>query len=109
MSGIPSMRSDIERPSEEKRSVTDQTNYGDELEIGGLVGPSVATQKGVEPFEEHRARTEDELWAIVQRMDCGITQRVFRRAYDRAALETAGAVTPRALLGALSAVQSQMA
>lgn len=65
MAGVPSTRADLPPPPAESRKVTDDTNYGTEIGVGGAVRPPLGTEQGVDELIRG-AMTKDEVLDIVR-------------------------------------------
>merc|ERR1719230_1964445 len=63
--GVPSVRSDIPAPAQERRSVADTLNYGDEVGAAALLHPQRFELQGVPDKEFLLRRSKEELQGIV--------------------------------------------
>lgn len=67
--GIPCVRTDIPAPHPGRRSVADQTNYGDECGAAALLNPQRFDDKGIPDQEFLVRRNKEELRAIVEKCE----------------------------------------
>ena len=77
--GVPSIRSDIQKPRFEK--ITNGTNYGDEVPIKQLLYPSNYVRQGVEARYYGTRKSKEEVRAVAEKCGFGLSDAQFEEAF----------------------------
>nr|XP_028607031.1 EF-hand domain-containing family member B [Podarcis muralis] len=80
--GVPTIRSDI--PAPRFRRISDNTNYGDQATVYGLLYPSIYSNKGVYETDFFKTRSKDEIARILRNIGVSLSDESFNEVWRQA-------------------------
>lgn len=85
--GVPSIRTDIPKPDEASRKITNGVNFGDDVAAKHLLYPSQYISNGILGKYFAGGRTLEEIKALAAKLEFGLTDTQVETAFLRAAVE----------------------
>mmetsp|Transcript_36684 Transcript_36684/g.42870 ORF Transcript_36684/g.42870 Transcript_36684/m.42870 type:complete len:437 (-) Transcript_36684:294-1604(-) len=85
--GVPSVRTDIPKPDEGSRKITNGVNYGDDVAAKHLLYPNQYISNGIMGKYFAGGRTLDELKALATKLEFGLTDTQMETAFLRVQVE----------------------
>ena len=103
--GVPTIRSDL--PAPRIKRVGDNTNYGEQSDVYGLLNPSIYTSYGLMERDFFQVRPKDHIKQIFAAMKLGLSDEEFDKIYSESAgLDPDGNVSVDSFLQTLRTRQS---